>query len=75
MDQLNKQLSCGILPNALCFNRINKIMTKINYYITNDIKNMIFMVQNSLNNGSMKNYFTQLLSQYLIMQKLIIIPR
>ena len=23
MNQLNKQLSCGILPNELCFNRIN----------------------------------------------------
>ena len=23
MDQLNKQLSLGILPNELCFNKVN----------------------------------------------------
>ena len=24
MNQLNKQLSCGVLPNELCYNRVNK---------------------------------------------------
>ena len=71
MDQLNKQFNIGILPNELCFNKVNSGTMKPNYYIISGIKYLIFMVQSFLKSGSMINYFTQLLNQYQIMQKIL----
>ena len=71
MDQLNKQLSLGILPNELCFNEVNSGYdeTKLLYIKRYQEKN--FMGQSFLKSGSMKNYFIQLLNQYQIMLKII----